>query len=266
MGFISGENHSKRVRVEILGVPLDPLDLDRAVARVEGWIMSREQNYAIFRDVHGVVRCQDDEGYRHIHHQAGMVSTDGAPLLWIVRSRGNATARRVYGPDFFRKFCRDTAGKGYRHFFYGSSPETVEKLIMTLRELDPDLVVAGQLSPPFRALSAEEDKEEVSLINATNPDLIWVGLGSPKQERWMASHMGRVTAQAMLGVGAAFDFLAGTKPQAPLWMQRNGLEWAFRLASEPRRLAGRYFSTLPRFVLLLALEKWNWRSTNRAAQ
>jgi N-acetylglucosaminyldiphosphoundecaprenol N-acetyl-beta-D-mannosaminyltransferase len=242
-------------RFDVLGVPLDALDLDRAVIRVESWIANRTPSYAIFRDVHGLVHCRDDQSFADIHRNAGMVATDGMPLVWLVRAKAGSQAKRVYGPDFFRYFCHQTAQKGYRHYFYGSTPETIEKLVRSLREIDPDLVVAGTKSPPFRPLTADEDDADVREINATNPDAIWVGLGTPKQERWMAAHCGRVTAPAMLGVGAAFDFIAGTKLQAPRWMQRNGVEWLYRLVTEPRRLAGRYFSTVPRFVYLVLADR-----------
>ena len=162
------------------------------------------------------------------------------PLVWWCQWAGFARAGRVCGSDLLDAMCALAVQRGHRHYFYGGSPHVVEQLVSGLTQRYPGLVIAGYRSPPFRPLSAEEDAADVAAINSACPDFVWVGLGMPKQEKWMAAHVGRIEATALIGVGAAFDFHAGTKPRGPRWMQRSGLEWLFRLISEPRRLAGRY--------------------------
>jgi N-acetylglucosaminyldiphosphoundecaprenol N-acetyl-beta-D-mannosaminyltransferase len=156
--------------------------------------------------------------------------------------------------------CGLAAARGHRHYFYGGTPEVVEKLIARLSERHPGFTVVGHRSPPFRALSEAEDAADVAAINATQPDFVWVGLGMPKQEKWMAAHVGRIDAAALLGVGAAFDFHAGTTPRAPLWMQRSGVEWLFRLATEPRRLARRYLIDNTIFVTHALRQAVGWKT------
>jgi N-acetylglucosaminyldiphosphoundecaprenol N-acetyl-beta-D-mannosaminyltransferase len=239
----------------VLGVNLDALNLPDAVALVESWIAEKRRSFAIFRDVHGVMLCQRDEKLRAAHLAAGMVATDGMPLVWLARRAFGPKIGRVYGPDFMELFCRSTAVKGYRHYFYGSRPETVKRLVDVLCAMAPGMVVAGTLSPPFRQLSPEERQTIVRTINEARPDVVWVGLSTPKQELWMMDQLGKIEAPAMLGVGAAFDFLSGTKPQAPRWMRQSGLEWAFRLATEPGRLAKRYFVNLPAFIIAIFAQR-----------
>jgi N-acetylglucosaminyldiphosphoundecaprenol N-acetyl-beta-D-mannosaminyltransferase len=252
----------QRRRANILGVGIDAIDLDAAVARVENWIVSGNSSYAVFRDVHGVMLCQRDERLRCIHNNSGMVGADGIPLAWLMRRKFGAGVGRVYGPDFMLAFCRQTAGKRYRHYFYGAIPSTIEKLVQRMSEIAPSLTVAGTMSPPFRDLTDEEDAAVVETINAARPDIVWVGLSTPKQEYWMANHLGRLSASALMGVGAAFDFISGQKPQAPLWMQRSGLEWSFRLGTEPRRLAKRYLRNVPAFLVLAAAQAVGWKRYN----
>ena len=248
------EGTDTALRVNILGVGIDPLNMDSAIARVESWIAKRSRSYSIFRDVHGVMRCQDDPELKRIHREAGMVTPDGMPMVWLSRAQSGLPVTRVYGPDFLEMFCRTTRGRGYRHFFYGAVPSTLEKLVAGVRKFAPDIEIVGTLSPPFRSLAPEEVEAEIAEINAAKPDIVWVGLSTPKQEIWMNTRSKRLNASALMGIGAAFDFVAGTKPQAPRWMQRNGLEWVFRFATEPRRLAGRYLRTLPLFAIMAAAQ------------
>jgi N-acetylglucosaminyldiphosphoundecaprenol N-acetyl-beta-D-mannosaminyltransferase len=156
--------------------------------------------------------------------------------------------------------CALSLERGHRHYFYGGSPEVVERLVSRLTKRYPGLVVAGHRSPPFRPMSEEEDAADVAAINEATPDYVWVGLGMPKQEKWMASHVGKIHATALIGVGAAFDFHAGTKPRAPRWMQRSGFEWLFRLVSEPRRLAHRYLIDNSIFVACTLRQLLGWKS------
>jgi N-acetylglucosaminyldiphosphoundecaprenol N-acetyl-beta-D-mannosaminyltransferase len=161
---------------------------------------------------------------------------------------------RVYGPDLLLALCRHSIRTGYRHFFYGGRPGVPERLVANLRRRFPGLRVAGTYAPPFRPLTPEEDERVVQIVNDANPDIVWVGLSTPKQERWMAAHVGRARAPVLIGVGAAFDFHAGVKKQAPPWMRRSGLEWSFRLLMEPRRLWSRYLVNGPLFLSLLFLQ------------
>jgi N-acetylglucosaminyldiphosphoundecaprenol N-acetyl-beta-D-mannosaminyltransferase len=226
--------------VSILGVPVSAIDMSVAVESIEEWIASRRPSYVCPLTVHGVVEAQKDVALRTVYARAGLVTPDGMPLVWLLRSAGLAHVRRVYGPDLMLAFCERSIGRGYRHFLYGGTPEGNLTLATRLRSRFPGLRIVGMHAPPFRPLTADEDEDVVAMIRAADPDVVWVGLGAPKQDRWMADHVGRLGRTVLVGVGAAFDFLSGAKRQAPRWMQRSGLEWAFRLATEPRRLARRY--------------------------
>ena len=183
-----------------------------------------------------------------------MVTPDGVPLVYFLRLVGKKRTERVYGPDLMREMTAISVTRGYRHFYYGGDVGVAEKLKETLARSVPGLQVVGTFCPPFRAMTSEEDRAVVDMINAARPHVVWIGLSTPKQERWMAAHLGRLDAPVMIGVGAAFDFLAGTKRQAPKWMQRHALEWLFRLCSEPRRLWRRYAYVVPGFAFLAAAE------------
>jgi N-acetylglucosaminyldiphosphoundecaprenol N-acetyl-beta-D-mannosaminyltransferase len=226
--------------------------MDRALARIDRWIADRDPNYVCFRDVHGVMASQRNPELQAAHENAGMVVPDGMPLVWLSRLAGFPGTGRVCGPDFMPALCRRSAMTGYRHFFYGGAPGVAERLATNLHRQVPDLQLAGTYSPPFRPLTPAEDAEVVRMINEANADIVWVGLSTPKQEKWMMDHVGRVTAPVLLGVGAAFDFHAGTVRRAPAWMQQSGLEWLFRLLSQPRRLWRRYLVLAPAFLFLAA--------------
>jgi N-acetylglucosaminyldiphosphoundecaprenol N-acetyl-beta-D-mannosaminyltransferase len=189
---------------------------------------------------------------------ADLVTPDGMPLVWGLRLLGIRTAARVYGPDLTPHLLEAAAREGIPVGFYGATDAVLEKLLRAVGSRYPSLRVAYAWAPPFRALTREEDRAATTLINDSGARILFVGLSTPKQERWMAAHRGRVEA-VMLGVGAAFDFLAGTKRQAPRWMMRAGLEWLFRLASEPRRLARRYLTHNPRFLILFLTQLCGWR-------
>jgi N-acetylglucosaminyldiphosphoundecaprenol N-acetyl-beta-D-mannosaminyltransferase len=196
------------------------------------------------------MECRRDPLLRKIHNEAGMVTPDGVPLVHFLRLIGKKRTQRVYGPDLMRKMTAVSGQRGYRQFYYGGGAGVAEKLKETLVGAVPGLQVVGTFCPPFRKMTPEEDRAVVDAINAARPHIVWVGLSTPKQERWMAEHLGRIDAPVMVGVGAAFDFLAGTKCQAPEWMQRHALEWLFRLSSEPRRLWRRYAYIVPGFAFL----------------
>lgn len=247
--MIAHPAHAQPARVNILGVRVSAIDLPLAIETISSWIAERRQRYVCITGAHGVMESRHDTALRVIHNRAGLVTPDGMPLVWMARLLGHPRTRRVYGPDLMRALSALSAERGYRQFYYGGNPGVAEDLAAILSETYPGLAVAGTLSPPFRPLTAEEDAAIVAQINAARPDIVWVGLSTPKQERWMAGHAGRLDAPVMIGVGAAFDFLAGKKAQAPLWMQRNGLEWLFRLCQEPRRLSRRYLWIVPGFLM-----------------
>lgn len=241
-------------RVNVLGVGVSAIDMEAALRTIEGWIDRGESHYVTITGVHGVMESQRDEELRRIHNRAGMVTPDGMPLVWVSHLAGHRQVRRVYGPELMLAVCQKSLERGYRHYLYGGAEGVPERLAERLQSLFPGLQIVGILSPPFRALTPEEDSDVVERINAAGPDIVWVGLSTPKQERWMAAHLGRLRAPVMVGVGAAFDFHAGLKKQAPRWVQQSGLEWMFRLVTEPRRLWKRYLRNNPLFVYSILLQ------------
>jgi N-acetylglucosaminyldiphosphoundecaprenol N-acetyl-beta-D-mannosaminyltransferase len=241
-------------RVNILGVGVSAITMAMALRTIEEWITLRVPHYVCVTSVHGVMESQRDASLRQIHNRAGMVTPDGMPLVWLSRLMGFRRVERVYGPDLMLAACERSTELGHRHFFYGGGPGVAERLAARLQVRFPGLKLAGTCSPPFRPLTPEEDRAVVERINAALPDIVWVGLSTPKQERWMASHIGRLQAPVLIGVGAAFDFHAGLKQQAPRWVQRSGLEWLFRLVMEPRRLWRRYLINNPGFLMLILLQ------------
>ena len=241
-------------RAFILGIGVTATTLDRAVSIIEQWIERRTQSYVCITGAHGVIESHNNPQLRDIHNMAGMVTPDGMPLVFMARRLGFKSVSRVYGPDLMRRLTEISAQKGYRQFYYGGGPGLADRLAATLKARYPTLSVAGTLTPPFRPLTPNEDEALVARINAAKPDIVWVGLSTPKQELWMASHVDRLIAPVLVGVGAAFDFLAGTKSQAPAWMQRSGLEWTYRLAQEPRRLWKRYARIVPLFLVLALVQ------------
>lgn len=246
-------------RFNVLGVGISAISMADALATIETWITTRRPNYVCITGVHGVMESQSDPELRDIHNRAGMVTPDGMPLVWLARMRDLNWVERVYGPDLLLEMARLSLRKGYRHFFYGGGEGVAELLAARMRQRFPGLQVAGTYTPPFRPLAPAEDAKIVEHINASGADIVWVGLSTPKQERWMAQHVGRLNAPVLIGVGAAFDFHAGLKRQAPRWMQRSGLEWTFRFITEPRRLAWRYFKNNPRFVVWSAAQYFGLR-------
>jgi N-acetylglucosaminyldiphosphoundecaprenol N-acetyl-beta-D-mannosaminyltransferase len=255
-------NGGRPNRATILGVNVSAVDMDDCIQIMDGWIQSRKCSYVCVTGVHGVIECQTDDRLRAIHNRAGLVTPDGMPLVWMARWLGYKHTSRVYGPELMARVSEISAAKGYRHFYYGGSEGLAGKLKQALSCAYPGIQIVGTITPPFRSLTPTEDSAYVAQMNAARPDIVWVGLSTPKQERWMASHVSKLNAPVLIGVGAAFDFLAGTKRQAPDWMQRNGLEWLFRLGTEPRRLWRRYLSIVPRFVWLAAWQlAWQTRSS-----
>jgi N-acetylglucosaminyldiphosphoundecaprenol N-acetyl-beta-D-mannosaminyltransferase len=249
-------------KVGILGVPIAAVNMAQAVAQVEDWIREGVRTFVTVTGVHGIMESQQDEQLKAIHRAAGMCVPDGMPTVWLGRLAGHRRMRRVYGPTLMLQLMRVSAHRGYTHFFYGGGRGVPEELRDRLVARYPGLRVVGTLSPPFRPMTASEEKALEELIGRLAPDILWVGLSTPKQERWMAAHVGKLNAKVMIGVGAAFDFITGRLPQAPAWMQQAGLEWLFRLGVEPRRLWRRYLCNNPRFVWRAVqemLSHWNGR-------
>ena len=237
----------------ILGTRVDPTSYEDATRRVAEWAIAEESRYVCVANVHMIMEAYDDPTYRAVLNSADLVTPDGMPLVWMLRRKGFRKQQRVYGPELTLRVCFHAATKGIPVGFYGGRSEVLEALERRVKERYPRLDVAFSHSPPFRPLSVEEDLYVVEKLDASGARILFVGLGCPKQERWMAEHRGRIKA-VMLGVGAAFNLIAGFLPQAPGWMQRAGLEWMFRLLQEPTRLAPRYFKHNPRFAILAAVE------------
>lgn len=235
-------------RVDVLGVHVSCIDRPMAVENIARWIQDREQHYVCVTGVHGVMESQSDPALRQIHNESGLTTPDGMPLVWCAHKAGAGNVTRVYGPDLMLDVCERGAREGWRMFFYGGADGVADELAAKLRARFPGLVSVGTLCPPFRALTDDEIADECRIINEAKADIVWVGLSTPKQERWMASRVGRIDTPVMVGVGAAFDFHTGRVRQAPKLVQKSGLEWLFRMCMEPKRLWKRYMKNNPRFV------------------
>lgn len=231
----------------VLGVQIDAISWDGALSQLNTWAADHESRYVCICNVHSVVTASQDAEFGRAVREADMATPDGAPVAWMMRKLGHAGQQRINGPDLMWRYCEQAQLRDESVFFYGSTEETLTVLKSRLLTSFPGLKIAGTISPPFRKLTAEEDEAIVAQINASGAGVVWVSLGCPKQELWMAAHRGRINA-VMVGVGAAFDYHAGTLKRAPKWMQDNGLEWFYRLVSEPRRLWRRYLVTNTLFV------------------
>lgn len=240
---------SRLSRVDILGVAVSAINLDMAVGAFGAWIRDEAREYVCVTGVHGVMESQSDPELLRIHNESGMTTPDGMPLVWCGRYAGAPWMERVYGPDLMLRVCAESVGEGWSHFFYGAGPGVADELAAALSDRFPGLIVNGTYTPPFRELTEEETLAMAEMIDRARPDIVWVGLSTPKQERWMARFRPLLAAPVLVGVGAAFDIHAGRVSQAPRWMQRSGLEWAYRLAVEPRRLWRRYLNVIPRFAV-----------------
>jgi N-acetylglucosaminyldiphosphoundecaprenol N-acetyl-beta-D-mannosaminyltransferase len=237
----------------VLGVQVSTLSLQESADQMLEW--AHDESSSLPRivcatSVHGIIEAREDPAFKAILNRAALVTPDGVPLVWVGRLSGCSTMERVYGPSLTRRVCELSAGRGTRHYFYGGAPGVAEELACRLATESPGLRVAGTYSPPFRELTPAELGEVAARINAARADIVWVGLSTPKQERWADSVRGLLEARVVATVGAAFDFHAGRLRQAPAWMQQHGLEWLFRLSQEPRRLWRRYAHNNPRFAVL----------------
>jgi N-acetylglucosaminyldiphosphoundecaprenol N-acetyl-beta-D-mannosaminyltransferase len=238
---------------EVLGVRVHAVQMSDAIAQLRAWIRNREiGRYVAVTGMHGVAESRQDRYFRKILNTADLVVPDGMPLVWLGRWHRYSLRQRVTGSELMATFCRET-GPLCRHFFYGGAPGVADDLARALHERH-GIVVAGTYVPPFRPLTPEEEREVAARVDEAAADILWVGLSTPKQERWMYEHRERLKVPVMIGVGAAFDMNSGKLRRAPTWMQEHGLEWLFRLVAEPQRLWRRYLVTIPKTAWFVCLE------------
>lgn len=245
---------SKDPRVNILGVGISVLTMESALQKIEALLDHGDRGYICVTGAQGIIEAQDDRSYRNILNSAFLTTPDGMPTVWLGKYHGFRDMGRVYGPRLMLGLCNNSVAKGYRHFFYGGRPGIAEKLKAELTRKYPGLQIVGTYTPPFRPLTPEEETDLISQVQASGANVLWCGLGTPKQERFMVSHLDRLPVQLMIGVGAAFDILSGTTREAPEWVLRTGLTSIFRVCQEPRRLWKRYLLNNPRFMWLTFLQ------------
>jgi N-acetylglucosaminyldiphosphoundecaprenol N-acetyl-beta-D-mannosaminyltransferase len=244
---------------DALGTPVSLVDRTSFMAAIEAWLARRTPatrgRFICFRDVHGVVLAWKRRELAEAHGRALMVAPDGAPLAWLARRRGHRAVAKVCGPEMMLALCVAGGDRGWRHAFYGATPEVLADLVAGLRRHAPGLKIAAAIAPPFGPVSPERMERMIEDLADGRPDFVWVGLGSPKQELWMADHAHKIPGALSLGVGAAFDIHAGRVPRPPAWLRDLGLEWVGRILREPRRLLTRYGRTVPHFIFRVAVEE-----------
>lgn len=246
----------------VVSVGISKTSYDEVVALCHSWASERKLSkhpaarYICATSVHGIILAHDHPDVAEALNAADIATPDGMPIVWALRSFGCANQQRVYGPTLMLEICKQAAERGHRIFLYGGREETLSLLVNKLHARFPRLQVVGSYAPPFRPLTENEDRYVQKKIRASDADMVFVGISTPKQEKWMYQHRLSFPGVTLIGVGAAFDFHAGKTPQAPAWMQRNGLEWLFRLSREPARLWKRYLLITPRFLPLWARQKW----------
>ncbi|MDD5691136.1 MAG: WecB/TagA/CpsF family glycosyltransferase [Candidatus Omnitrophica bacterium] len=238
----------------ILETKISAIDMHNACLFIEEAIAKRRKKYICVCPVSTIMECRRNKKVLNSVNSADLITPDGMPTVWIGRIKGHKNIKRVYGPELMQEICSISVKKGYKHYFYGSSQDTLNQLQKKLKDKYPGLIISGSFSPPFRQLTEEESARIVGEINNSNPDVLWVGLGSPKQDLWMYEYRDKLNAPVLIGVGAAFDFLAGIKLQAPGWIRNNGFEWLFRLMTEPKRLWRRYLVDGSLFVYYVLIE------------
>lgn len=241
-------------RVNVLGVGISALNLDSAVESLASAWASGRRGFVTITGAHGVIESQDDPALRHIHNSSLLSTPDGMPMVWMGRLLGHGTMGRVYGPDLMERMMAWSQRSGARHYFLGGNTGVAQELKVSLERRFPGIRIVGTHTPPFRPLQPSEVEALGAELREKDPDFVWIGLSTPKQERFMATHLGPLGARIMLGVGAAFDFHTGRVTQAPRWIQRSGLEWFFRLTKDFRRLWPRYSRVVPRFLWLATLQ------------
>jgi N-acetylglucosaminyldiphosphoundecaprenol N-acetyl-beta-D-mannosaminyltransferase len=263
-GCVSAPPAALPQRVPVVGTPVSLTSYDEVLARLGDRPPDRPTVVACC-NVHSVMTARRDTAVAHALRSADIATPDGVPLVWALRRLGRPAQQRVYGPDLMRAALREGVARGWRHYLYGATPDTLARLVAACEELAPGVVIAGTHAPPFRPETPQERTVVLDDIRASGADMVWVGLGMPKQELWITEVANQLPGVALLGVGAAFDLLSGTIPQAPPALQRLGLEWAFRLVQEPRRLWRRYVVNNPAYLLLLGAQLASGALRRRAA-
>lgn len=247
-GTFSGNAPLTHEHADVLGVKVSAVNMEVATKLATRWIECGNPGYVCIASVHGVMEAQRDSELLRIFNQAAIVTPDGMPLTWVGRLQGFTQMNRVFGPDFMIEMCRISVERGYKHFLYGGMPGVAEELSKRLQKRFPGLEVVGTHTPPFRSLSPEEEEAVVRQVTQLKPHMLWVGIGAPKQERFMAQYVDRFKVPLLVGVGAAFDFHTGRIRDCPAWVKRAGLQWLHRLAQEPTRLWRRYLVNNPAFL------------------
>ena len=262
---VSGSNSCSRQiasgvdRVNILGVGVSAISMQGAIEHVDRFLQGDSFGYVCVTGVHGIIEAQSDETFRATLNNSFLTTPDGVPTVWLGRWDGFKNMTRVYGPEFMLEICRLSVERGYSHFLYGGKPGVAEELKATLEARFPGLRITGTYTPPFRSLNPAEEQDLKGAIERSQPDILWCGLSTPKQERFMAQYCGRLPVKLMFGVGAAFDINSGKLKDAPRWIKVAGLQWLHRLVLEPRRLASRYLRNNPKFIWLVGLQRTGLR-------
>jgi N-acetylglucosaminyldiphosphoundecaprenol N-acetyl-beta-D-mannosaminyltransferase len=238
----------------VLGVKVSAIDLSRAVDMADRWIAAKNHGYICFTGVHGVMEAQSNSEFRHILNHAFISAPDGMPMSWVGHIQGFVKMNRVFGPDFMAAMCQLSIERNYRHFFYGGESGVAELLKEMLESRFPGLQVVGTYTPPFRSLTPEEEEEVFAQVRESRPHIIWIGLSTPKQERFMERYIDRLQVPLLVGVGAAFDYHTGRVRDCSDWIKRAGLQWLHRLLQNPRRLWKRYLWNNPAFIWNITLQ------------
>lgn len=241
-------------RFNVLGVGISAITMDDAVRILADAVAERKKGYVCVTPVHGVMEAQTDPALRRILNSSLLTTPDGMPLVWIGRWLGHRNMGRVYGPELMLEICRRSPEKGWSHFLYGGKPGIADELAKRLSTRFPGLKIAGTFTPPFRPLNGDEERELARMVSESKPDFLWVGISTPKQDRFMSEYLAKLDATVMLGVGAAFDMHTGHIKDAPSWIKRAGLQWVHRLFQEPRRLWRRYLILNPIFVFKITMQ------------
>lgn len=254
MSTVETRSSVEHPRCNVLGVKISAIDMDQAVSLADAHIRGDGKGYICVTGVHGVMEAQSNPRLLEILNHSLITTPDGMPTVWVGHLQGHRQMGRVYGPDFMLEFCSLSARRGYRHFFYGGNPGVAEQLAGVLAARFPRLRIAGSYTPPYRPLNESEQRALRELVRVSKPDVIWVGLSTPKQEQFMAEYLDLLDTRLMIGVGAAFDIHTGKISDAPGWMKRSGLQWFHRLCQEPGRLWRRYLINNPKFLWNIGLQ------------
>jgi N-acetylglucosaminyldiphosphoundecaprenol N-acetyl-beta-D-mannosaminyltransferase len=241
-------------RTNVLGVGVNAINMEQALSLFDSWLSNGVRGYVCVTGVHGVMEAQKDRNFRSILNNSLLTTPDGAPTVWVGKLQGYKAMGRVFGPDLMNEVCRLSAQKGYTHFFYGGRPGVAERLKAVMTAKFPPLRVVGTYTPPFGPLSHQEEVRLCELVSETKPDVLWVGLSTPKQERFMAQYSDKIQSKIMVGVGAAFDIHTGFIKDAPGWIKKLGMQWLHRLLQDPSRLWKRYLVNNPQFMWKITLQ------------